>query len=554
MVLAYSTKRPIHLIHLAGALFICALAFPAKVLAGAAVPPPPITGDIGKPTLPPPSTGKVDPLRSGPRMSTKEARLSRQRCEKSAYIVKTANAFSDESPLAVRYYQQALDLCPGHPEAHFRMGVISYHKKQIDPAIKSLERATKSDPGFGDGYYNLGIIYRQRKDGKKAKKYFTYAAKSNPRDALALYNLGVLEYLSLDRLAAQVSFKKAIASDPKLAEPHFFLGAMYQEQGERQSAKKELKTTIKLNPELALPRVFLSAILETEGNNRDAQSELDNAIAINPSSVNVGYGLEDFYFNEGQSTVILTHLRKKRKKRIFRAAIPAKKMDAPRERAGLPGGSMGKGVEAKEEFGAKSEAKEMPTLSARAAPPAKDSGPEAMEEESGPGNYRIRPGDTLGKIAKRFGTTFATLMGLNHNRIEHPSVLEVGDMIRVPEKPTIKKKRRRRSKKSARRMRKKRAARKSKKRRSSAGTYRIKRGDTLSKIARRFKTDSKSIMALNRSRIEHPAFLEVGMKIRVPTVKKKGKKKKRRRKIASRKKSRKKSAKKKSRKKSAPAN
>ncbi len=554
MVLAYSTKRPIHLIHLAGALFICALAFPAKALAGAAVPPPPVTGDIGKPTLPPPSSGKVDPLRSGPQMSPKEARLSRQRCEQAAHIVKTANAFSDESPLAVRYYQQALDLCPGHSEAHFRMGVISYHKKQVDPAIKSLERATKSNPGFGDGYYNLGIIYRQRKDGKKAKKFFTYAAKSNPGDALALYNLGVLEYLSLDRLAAQVSFKNAIASDPKLAEPHFFLGAMYQEQGERQSAKKELKTAIRLNPELALPRVFLSAILETEGNNRDAQSELDKAISINPSSVNVGYGLEDFYFNEGKSNVILTHIRKPKKKRIFKAAaaIPAQKMDAPRERAGLPGGSMGKGVEAKEEFGAKSEAKEIPIIAARAAPPAEDSEPEAMEEESGPGNYRIRPGDTLGRVAKRFGTTFAVLMGLNHNRIEHPSMLEVGDVIRVPEKPTIKKKRRPRRKKRAlrkgRKRRTKRAARISKKRgkkaglprRGSVALYRIKRGDTLSKIARRFKTDSKTIMALNRSRIEHPAFLEVGMKIRVPAS---GKKKRR-----------KKAARKKTRKKSAPAN
>ena len=144
-------------------------------------------------------------------MSTKEARLSCQRCEQAAHIVKTANAFSDESPLAVRYYQQALDLCPGQHEAHFRMRVISYHKKQVVPAIKSLERATKSKPDFGDGYYNLGIIYRQRKDGKKAKNFFTYAAKSNPRDALALYNLGVLEYISLDRLAAKVSFKKGLS-------------------------------------------------------------------------------------------------------------------------------------------------------------------------------------------------------------------------------------------------------------------------------------------------------------------------------------------------------
>ena len=75
-------------------------------------------------------------------------------------------------------------------------------------------------------------------------------------------------------------------------------------------------------------------------------------------------------------------------------------------------------------------------------------------------------------------------------------------------------------------------------RRGSVALYRIKRGDTLAKIARRFKTDAETIMGLNRSRIEHPAFLEVGMKIRVPA----SGKKKRRKKIASRKKTRKKGA------------
>ncbi len=65
-------------------------------------------------------------------------------------------------------------------------------------------------------------------------------------------------------------------------------------------------------------------------------------------------------------------------------------------------------------------------------------GREAREEQinlSQPGTYRVRPGDTMAKIARRFGTTSAILMGLNTTRIEHPTVLDTGSVIRVPEKP-----------------------------------------------------------------------------------------------------------------------
>jgi len=71
-------------------------------------------------------------------MSAEEAELSRRRCLRANYIVKQANKFNDESRLTVQYFKQALDLCPGHPEANFRMGVISYHQKETDTAMESF--------------------------------------------------------------------------------------------------------------------------------------------------------------------------------------------------------------------------------------------------------------------------------------------------------------------------------------------------------------------------------------------------------------------------------
>lgn len=558
-------------LRLAGFILTGLMALPSPLWAGQATPapgaagPPPVTGDITRTPLPPLSRGgRIDPLRSGPKMSSQEARLSRDRCNRAVHIVKQANDFRDESPLTVSYLKRALNLCPGQPEANFRMGVISYHKKQIDVAIKSFERSVKSDPNFVDGYFNLGIIYRRRTKPKAAKKYFETAVKRDPRDALSHYNLGVLQYMALDRLRAQASFMKAIAADSNLAEPHFFLGAMYQEQGERQKAKKELRKTIQLNSGLALPRVFLSAILETEGESRKAQRELDQAISINPASVNVGYGLEEFYFNEGKSNAILTHVRKmktmpanKRGARALTVAkmpppkrlqakkfLPGQKMPAPKR-----GGSFGPGREAREiPIGRKAPARRQMAArrnfpGARAMPP--EPKPVPSLDPKAPGSYRIRPGDTMGIVARRFGTTSAILMGLNTNRIEHPSVLEIGDVIRVPKKSKLRKKRRRR-RRGRRRISKRRGRRRSslkrksrrrarrRRRRVKYRPYRVRRGDTLSKIARRLKTSPKTLMRINRGTIEHPSFLEVGTKIRIPTRRAKKRVRKKRRKGRSR--------------------
>lgn len=513
------------------------ISLPSAIWAGQAAPAPgavtpPATGDISQTPLPPLRRENLDPIRWGTKMSAEEAELSRERCRRANYIVKQANGFNDESRLTVQYFKQALDLCPGHPEANFRMGVISYHQKETDAAIDAFQRSIKSDQDFVDGYYNLGIIYRKRKNPAKAREFFKKAVRIDPKDALSLYNLGVLQYSTLERLKAQESFERSIESNPDLAEPHFFLGAMYQERGERQIAKRELQTTLRLNPKLALPRVFLSAILETEGESSAAQRELDQAIAINPASVNVGYGLEEFYFKEGKSNGILTHIRARKKRRTemqITNAEPASEIEstapdtASKSAAGesggfkpasetlssrkpeseMPGGRM-EGGEAKEEIVSSEQGREAQEIQ-------KIEKTESKLRAGAPGVYRVRARDTVAKIARRYGTTVAVLMGLNTTRIEHPTVLDVGTNIRVPAKK-IRPKKRRRPRKAARKKRSR--------RRSANNIYRIKRGDTLTKVARRYKTSVKTLMRLNRTVIEHPDLLEAGMRIKVPRSRK----------------------------------
>ena len=46
--------------------------------------------------------------------------------------------------------------------------------------------------------------------------------------------------------------------------------------------------------------------------------------------------------------------------------------------------------------------------------------------------YEVVPGDSLSVIAMRFGTTVATLMALNKDRITNPDIIKAGWKLRVP--------------------------------------------------------------------------------------------------------------------------
>ena len=60
--------------------------------------------------------------------------------------------------------------------------------------------------------------------------------------------------------------------------------------------------------------------------------------------------------------------------------------------------------------------------------------PAATSSKTTSGTYTVRPGDTLGRIAKAHGTTWQALAKLN--AIADPHLIEVGQRLRVPAPPT----------------------------------------------------------------------------------------------------------------------
>jgi spore germination protein len=95
--------------------------------------------------------------------------------------------------------------------------------------------------------------------------------------------------------------------------------------------------------------------------------------------------------------------------------------------------------------------------------------------------YTVQPGDTLGEIAQRFGTSVDAIA--QANGIENPDLIFAGQTLCVPVGGGVR-------------------------------IYRVQPGDTLSEIAQRFGTTVDALVEANG--IENPDLIFAGQRLRIP--------------------------------------
>jgi membrane-bound lytic murein transglycosylase D len=120
--------------------------------------------------------------------------------------------------------------------------------------------------------------------------------------------------------------------------------------------------------------------------------------------------------------------------------------------------------------------------SAPQAPSARESGDEG--DATRPTTYRVKSGDNLSSIARRFGVTIADLRAANGIK---GSALRAGQTLRIPGKPQ-----------------------------ASYKLYRVRRGDTLTRISRAHKVPLGELKAIND--FERGRELRAGDRLRIPKL------------------------------------
>jgi LysM repeat protein len=99
--------------------------------------------------------------------------------------------------------------------------------------------------------------------------------------------------------------------------------------------------------------------------------------------------------------------------------------------------------------------------------------------------YSVRQGDTLGALAKRFGTSVDAIAKTNN--IKNPDKISAGAQLRIPDKFEAQ---------------------------QSQSTYSVRKGDTVGELAKRFDTSVDAIAKANK--LKDPDKISVGQKLRIP--------------------------------------
>ena len=180
-----------------------------------------------------------------------------------------------------------------------------------------------------------------------------------------------------------------------------------------------------------------------------------------------------------------------------------------------PAGTVGTTIDPFAEFRAEADAAGEPVeavggVNQNAATPPSNAAPAAVAVA----DYVVRPGDTLGKIARvTLGADSAAnrsaILGLNPKLARNPDLIRVGEVYKVPGSAA--------------------GASAVASRRETApalppaagnkGVYEVKSGDTLSEIAQRELGTSrrwKELLTLNADQLDDAADLRVGMRLKLP--------------------------------------
>ena len=130
--------------------------------------------------------------------------------------------------------------------------------------------------------------------------------------------------------------------------------------------------------------------------------------------------------------------------------------------------------------------------------------PEGDAGEYWRGTYEVKKGDTLTSIAKHYGTQVSTLLALNPS-IKDKDEIAVGIVLRVPP-----------NKQSNDRNSERRNPPKPSNQQTDQNTYQVKRGDTLTGIAKDYDTSIDAIMKVNPN-IKNKNTIAEGLTLHLPT-------------------------------------
>jgi tetratricopeptide (TPR) repeat protein len=148
-------------------------------------------------------------------------------------------------------FRKAIQLDPGYPEAHKRLGdlLVTSPRRMYDQAIQAYARALELAPDYAEAMVGLGDARQAKGQYDEAIQEYRLALQLEPDNARVHYGLGKIYYNEKQLYHEAVAeYRQAITLDPKFLEARLGLGDIYQEKGLYQDAIAQYQQILAQDP------------------------------------------------------------------------------------------------------------------------------------------------------------------------------------------------------------------------------------------------------------------------------------------------------------------
>jgi protein O-GlcNAc transferase len=176
------------------------------------------------------------------------------------------------------------------PEAHYTLGVIFWHRGELDRAVASLRAAIAAEPRYADAHYTLGTILRAQRDWTGAADSLRRALALRPDLLGARYTLARVLEQSGDGAAGRA----ALADAERLrvrgqleqeATVRTSVGIQHLERGDAAAAADHFRRATTIFDGYAPAHYQLGRALLRLGRSEEARAAFARARQLNPSLV-----------------------------------------------------------------------------------------------------------------------------------------------------------------------------------------------------------------------------------------------------------------------------
>lgn len=211
-----------------------------------------------------------------------------------------------KTPEAIRHFERALEIDPGHVSAHHALAVLLSEVPGRESDAKAhYEAALRLQPRYVEAHNNLGaLLAREPHHRSEAIAHFEEAVRLNPDFAEAHNNLGQTLAPDPARTAdALAHLEKAVRLKPGYAAAHFNLANLLTASPDRlDEAIAHYRTALQFAPDLAMAHYNLANLLaRTPARLPEAIAHYEQAAQLAPRDPSVRNNLAVAYANAGRT-------------------------------------------------------------------------------------------------------------------------------------------------------------------------------------------------------------------------------------------------------------